>query len=34
MSSSEPTAVSVFYDATTVWAVMNRKALATALRDL
>ena len=26
--------VSVFYDATTVWAVMNRKALATALRDL
>src|SRR5664279_6225586 len=28
MSSSEPTAVSVFYDATTVWAVMNRKALA------
>ena len=26
--------MSVFYDATTVWAVMNRKALATALRDL
>ena len=26
--------MSVFHDATTVWAVMNRKALATALRDL
>ena len=24
---------SVFHDPTTVWAVMNRKALATALRD-